>query len=120
MIFLLARSSRAIYPEIMKAAVQLEFPRHGGRRPGAGRPRGDRVSHDARPEFDKVLPVLITLRVGGHVWNLRSSRCYRAVKRAFLKARGRFGLRLIEFSLLGNHLHLIVEADSKADLSRAS
>ena len=62
--------------------------------------------------------MLITLRVAGHVWNLRSSRCYRVVKRAFQKARGRFGMRLIEFSLLGNHLHLVVEADSKEALSR--
>ena len=91
---------------------QLEFRTHGGRREGAGRPKGDRVSHDARPQFEKVLPVLITLRVAGHVWNLRSSRCYRAIRRAFLKSRGRFGVRLIEFSVMGNHLHLVVEADS--------
>ena len=102
----------------MKAAVQLEFPTHGGRRKGAGRPRGDRVSHDARPQFEKILPVLITLRVAGHVWNLRSSRCYRAVKRAFAKSRGRFGMRLIEFSVLGNHLHLVVEADSSEALTQ--
>jgi REP element-mobilizing transposase RayT len=64
------------------------------------------------------MPVLVTLRVAGHVWNLRSSRCYRAVKRAFLKSRGRFGLRLIEFAVMGNHLHLIVEADSNEALSQ--
>lgn len=102
----------------MRRAKQLEFPRHGGRREGAGRPRGDRVSHAARPQFGKVLPVLVTLRVAGHVWNLRSSRCYRAIRRAFAGARGRFGLRLIEFSVLGNHLHLVVEADSNEALAQ--
>src|SRR5438045_2077825 len=54
-----------IYPVIMKPALQLEFSTHGGRRKGAGRPRGERVSHAARPEFTKVLPVLVTLRDEG-------------------------------------------------------
>ena len=102
----------------MRSAQQLEFSTRGGPRPGAGRPRGDRVSHAARPQFDKALPLLVTLRVAGHVWNLRSSRSYRLIRRAFLASRGRFGLRLIEFVVLGNHLHLIVEADSSEALSQ--
>ena len=65
-----------------------------------------------------MLPVLVTLRVAGHVWNLRSSRSYRLIRRAFLASRGRFGLRLIEFVVRGNHLHLIVEADSSEALSQ--
>jgi REP element-mobilizing transposase RayT len=61
----------------------------------------------------------VTLRVRDHVWNLRSSRSYRRIQRAFNKARSRFGMRLIHFSILGNHLHLIVEADDSHALSRA-
>ena len=34
------------------------------------------------------------------------------------KARGRFGFRLIEFSIQGNHLHLVVEADDHVALAR--
>jgi REP element-mobilizing transposase RayT len=56
--------------------------------------------------------------VRDHVWNLRSGRSFRRIRRAFEKSRGRFGARLIEFSVLGNHLHLIVEADSSESLSR--
>jgi REP element-mobilizing transposase RayT len=56
--------------------------------------------------------------VRDHVWNLRSGRSFRRIRRAFAKARGRFGARLIEFSVQGNHLHLIVEADSRESLSR--
>ena len=62
--------------------------------------------------------MLVTLRVAGHVWNLRSSRCYRSIRSSFLGARGKFGLRLIEFSVLGNHLHLVVEADSNHALAQ--
>ena len=107
----------------MHRASQLVLPlrSHGGRRPGAGRkPRGAKplVSHAPRPRFEKALPVLVTLRFAGHVWNLRSARCYRLIRRAFESSRGRFGMRLIEFSVLGNHLHLIVEADGSESLSR--
>lgn len=36
-----------------------------------------------------------------------------------MRARAKFGARLVEFSVQGNHLHLIVEADDSASLSRA-
>jgi REP element-mobilizing transposase RayT len=68
--------------------------------------------------FERVTPVHVTLRVRDHVWNLRSGRSFRRIRRAFEKARGRFGARLIEFSVQGNHLHLIIEADSTESLSR--
>src|SRR5438309_1829783 len=102
---------------------QLSLPlrARGGRRPGAGRkPKGPRpmVSHAARPRFGKPMPVLVTLRLKNDVWNLRSARCLRRLKTCFAKSLGRFGLRLIEFSVQGNHLHLIVEADGNESLSR--
>jgi REP element-mobilizing transposase RayT len=58
------------------------------------------------------------LRVGDWVWNLRSSRAFGRLCLSVEKARGRFGLRIIEFSIQGNHLHLIVEADDDEALSR--
>src|SRR5260370_1520947 len=101
--------------------VAMKLPQWGGRRTGAGRkPKGARslVSHKARPRFEKAAPVHVTLRVAAHVWNLRSRRCSRAIESAFAGARERFGLRLIEFAILGNHLHLLVEPDSHLALSR--
>jgi REP element-mobilizing transposase RayT len=53
-----------------------------------------------------------------HVWNLRSGRAFRRLQACIEKSRGRFGARLIEFSVQGNHLHLIVEADGMESLSR--
>ena len=99
----------------------LPFRARGGKRPGAGRkPKGPRalVSHARRPRFGKPTPAHITLRVASHVWNLRSRRSFRRIARCFEKARGRPEWRLIEFSVQGNHLHLIVEADSNDALSR--
>lgn len=54
-----------------------------------------------------------------HVWNLRSGRSFRRIRACFEKSCGRFGARLVEFSVQGNHLHLIIEADSNEALSRA-
>src|SRR3954470_19896024 len=102
----------------MRKPIQLEFPRRGGPRKGVGRPAGDRVSHHPRPHFDRITPSLITLKIKSDVPSLRSSRRFAAIRRAFLAARGLHGMRVVEFSVLGEHLHLIAEADDKASLSR--
>ena len=98
--------------------TQLEFPRHGGRRKGAGRPKGDRVSHDARPAFSRPTPAHVTLRVREDVPSLRSSRRFAVIRRGFKALVDRSAFRLVKFSVLGNHLHLIVEADDSVALSR--
>jgi carbon-nitrogen hydrolase len=59
----------------------------------------------ARRRFGHAAAVHVTLRVALHVWNLRSRRCFRVIETSLDEARGRFGLRIIEFSVLGNHLH---------------
>jgi len=101
--------------------MSLKLPHRGGKRTGAGRkPKGPRalVSHKARPQFAKPAAVHVTLRVASHVWNLRSRRCFRIIETCLEDARERLRLRIIEFSVMGNHLHLLVEADSNVALSR--
>jgi hypothetical protein len=71
-----------------------------------------------RPKFERVLPVHVALRMKDHVWNLRARRCLRRIEGCLVSARGRFGTRIVEYSILGNHLHLIVEADGSEALSR--
>ena len=102
----------------MQQPVQLEFPSHGGRRKGAGRPKGDRVSHRARPGFSRPAPAHVTLRVRDDVPSLRSSRRFAVIRRSFKALFARRAFRLVKFSVLGNHLHLIVEADDSVALSR--
>ncbi|HEX4384987.1 MAG TPA: transposase [Myxococcales bacterium] len=107
----------------MKSARQTAFlfRAHGGWRRGAGRKRkGERalVSHKKRPRFEKATPAHVTLRVMDNVPSLRSSRRFAAIRRCFAAARGMHGLRLVEFTVMGNHLHLIVEAENSGALSR--
>src|SRR5713226_628459 len=100
--------------------LPLQFSRRGGVRPGAGRKpkRGAGEPHRARAELKSRHPVYVTLRVATEVWNLRSRRCFREIARAFRAVHGRGDFRIIEFSVQGNHLHLIVEARDKEALSR--
>jgi hypothetical protein len=52
------------------------------------------------------------------VYGLRSRRCFRLIRAAFVAQNGRFGFRLNQYSVQGNHLHLIVEAAGKQSLTR--
>src|SRR4051812_26557076 len=54
----------------------------------------------------------------GHVWNLRSKRCFKRIEEAFWAACDRFGMRITHFTVQGNHIHLVVEADDQKCLSR--
>jgi REP element-mobilizing transposase RayT len=101
--------------------VDLDLRTWGGRRAGAGRkPRGPQagISHAPRPPVASAHPVPVTLRVRRHVFNLRSRRCFRVIRAAFVQARERHGMRLVHFSVQGNHLHLFVEARGRDALSR--
>ena len=93
----------------------------GGKRKGAGRkPRreGGGVVHRRRPVLKARFPVHVTWRMKRGVWNLRSRRCFTALARAFWGGANRFGFRLVHYSVQGNHLHLLVEAQDERALSR--
>ncbi|HZS41580.1 MAG TPA: transposase [Polyangia bacterium] len=92
----------------------------GGARPNSGRPKklGAGVSHLRRPRLASRFPVHVVVRVNRETWNLRAGRCFRVLQRAFRIARDRFGMRLCHFSVIGNHLHLLVEATDEKALSK--
>ncbi len=101
--------------------VQLALPvrTRGGARLGAGRKRrsNETVPHTSRPEVGPKHPVHVTMRVGRDVWNLRSQRSFRVVERA-LRAEQRLAMvRVVHYSVQGNHLHMLVEAPDRRALS---
>src|ERR1051325_9428950 len=100
---------------------QLELPTWGGKRKGAGRkPKGPirRVSHKRRPEHKARFPLHAVLRTREDLPRLRQRQIFRAVKAAIHAAAQRFGLRVVHFSIQGNHIHLIVEAADNQSLAR--
>jgi REP-associated tyrosine transposase len=104
-----------------REAVQLELRARtwGGRRKGGGRRRTTGwVSRKARPEFPKRYPLHVTLRIRRDVGILRSDDCFAEIQRAFLGGCEKFGMRMVEFSVQADHIHLVVEADGKEALTR--
>jgi REP-associated tyrosine transposase len=98
------------------------FKTWGGARPRAGRkPKSENagVSHLTRPTLAARFPVLVTWRMDPKVWNLRSRRCFSVMQRAMYAGALRFGFRLVHYAVLGNHVHMIVEAPDRIALSRA-
>ena len=99
----------------------FEFRTWGGKRRSAGRPRLDGgkkagVPHVQRPALASRFPVHVTLRMQKRVWSLRSQRCFRELERAFLKG-SKDGFQIVHYSVMGNHIHLLVEAHDRRTLS---
>ena len=98
----------------------------GGQRKGAGRPRtrphpglvGRGVSHLPRPEHKQRHPVHVTLRVEPGVAYLRKERSAKAIIEAIKAANRVDDFQVVDYVILGNHLHLIIEADDADALSR--
>lgn len=100
----------------------LQFRTRGGKRRGAGRPRTRArpgVPHVAREPFRPYQPVHVSIRMADFVWNLRSERSFAVIHHALDAARRRPDSRVVHFSILGNHLHLIVEAMGERALANS-
>jgi REP element-mobilizing transposase RayT len=105
----------------------LKLPEWGGAREGAGRPRtrphpglnGPGVPHLRRAEFAARNPVHVTMRVVPGVGYLRAHSRRKEIESALREAAERYGVRIVHYSIQGNHLHLLVEAEDQRALSRA-
>jgi REP element-mobilizing transposase RayT len=110
----------------MARQLAFDLPKWGGRRKGAGRPRkhprpglvGPGVPHLSRSAVSPRHGVHVTLRVRPGVGYLRSGTPARAIEQAIREARERLGMRIVHYVIVGNHLHLIVEAEGVEALSR--
>jgi REP element-mobilizing transposase RayT len=97
------------------------FRTHGGKRRGAGRkPKGTRAGarHETRPKHNPHHPVHVTIRVVGNVNSLRRHDIYLALREATIVTAMREDFRIVHMSIQRDHIHLIVEADSRSALSR--
>jgi len=133
------RRERVVNRQIREKSAGKEVLRGPGR-PKSGR---DVTPHGKREAFAATTAVHVTLGFTKKVPNLRSRKKYNLVKRAFaafafvsrsvtrvssdLETRLRIekadkekqsGFRLIHFAVLGNHLHLLCEADSSEWLTK--
>lgn len=101
--------------------LAIEFRTHGGKRKGAGRKRDSSrpgVSHRARSKVSGREPLHVTMKVTRAAGHLRFKERFRAVRSAIRRGKERPGFRVVHFSVQGDHVHLIVEADDNRSLSR--
>ena len=103
---------------------QLEFcfEKRGGKRKGAGRKSTSetpRRRHEKRAKMSRSNPLLITLRLIAGLPSLRRGAAFRVVEEVLAAARDLHGMRIVHFDILGNHMHLIVEAESREAVARA-
>ena len=75
------------------------------------------VPHRRRELLARRFPAHVTWRVRKDVWNLRSRRCFRVIEKA-LWAATKATFRVVHYSVMGNHVHLLVEAEDRQALSR--
>lgn len=102
--------------------IEIQFPcTWGGKRRGAGRKRTaprKRVPHRSRPKLASRFPVHVTVRMADGLPRLRGFKVAKVLRSAFVRGcdQGRF--RICQFSVQGNHIHLICEAADHTALSR--
>jgi REP element-mobilizing transposase RayT len=97
----------------------LRGRRPKGWSPESGKPRPPKgLPHLRREGVPAKCPVHVTLRVLPHVWNLRSKRAWGIISAAVAGSQSRFGFQVVMFTLMGNHLHLVCEAQDRLALAK--
>ena len=82
----------------------------GGWRPNAGRKKKPgAIPHDARPRMPSRFPQHVTLRVVADGPTLAREWLMKIIRRAIAQSHKPY-FRVVEFNVLGNHVHLITEA----------
>ena len=105
-----------------RRAKQLSLPglqpTRAGKRRGPKLGTGRRsVRHRVREAHAATHPLHVVMR--SKMRSLRTQFVFPTLRRAFAEAnRARPGFRITQFSVQGDHVHLIVEAEDKASLSR--
>src|SRR5258705_1975355 len=101
---------------------EMQFRTHGGAREGAGRkpthPGGPRLRHGKLPVLAARFPVPITKRVRRDVTRLRRFELCKVLRAAFVLGCRSGQFRICQFSIQGNHIHLICEAADTTQLAR--
>jgi len=105
-----------------EAQQGFEFRTHGGAREGAGRkrtlPGRKRVPHRPRELTKPRFPVHVTVRMRAGIARLRNYELCAVLRRAFVYGCKKDAFRICQFSIQGNHIHLVCEAADNTALAR--
>jgi putative transposase len=76
------------------------------------------MSHHGRSGLHRPVPYHLTWHTAEDVRSLRGKKLFRQVREAFRRCHEKEGFRIVHFSVQGNHLHALGEADDVRRLSR--
>ncbi len=98
----------------------FEQLRWGGQQSGAGRKKSGRfqLPHVARERHRKYLPELVTLKLMEGLPSLRQTEEWAVMRGMFESMKALEDFRITHFSLMSDHVHVIVEADSHEAFTR--
>jgi REP element-mobilizing transposase RayT len=114
----MSRKNRKRHVQLNLETARKPDGKHGGWRPNAGRPKkAGSVSHATRPSEPARFPQHVTVRVREGVPSIAGEGSLKII-RAAVRASHKAGFRIVEFNVLGNHLHLITEAANRDELAR--
>jgi REP element-mobilizing transposase RayT len=100
---------------VIQLGLALPAPKcgHGGARKGAGRKpkvEGAKAPHGKREHFAGRLPVQVTLKMRPDVVNLRRDDVFKKIEASLRTGAERDDAKVCDFTVLGDHLHFIVDA----------
>ncbi len=75
------------------------------------------VPHAVRPRVRSYNPLIVTIRVRDDVPDLRQPAAWAAIVRTFTAVRGRTPTRFVHYSVQREHMHQMVESDSREGLA---
>jgi REP element-mobilizing transposase RayT len=102
--------------------LEFDFHQHGGKRKGAGRkPKNAEpgMPHRQRARKKRGQPLLITVRLADGLPSLRRGGALKLVLAALSASSDRHGMQIVHYTVQGNHLHFLVEADDRECVARA-
>ncbi len=105
---------------MLEAAIEKKLG-WGGRRVGAGRPKGRWRSdppHRSRTPFASDAPIHVVLRACSWIDSFRQRRVYQVTNRVLARYLGLDDFRVVHFSIQTNHFHFLIEAANQDVLSR--
>ena len=84
-----------------------------GKKLGRKKDPNSGVSHATRPRLTGATPVHVTLKISAGMPSLRSAREAAQIRIAIQRMHERGGARVVHYSIQGDHMHLICEAEDR-------
>jgi putative transposase len=109
--------ARKKHVQLTLADARKELGRGGWRRFAGRKKKPGAISHDTRPALRAAHPQHVTLRLVQDAPNIASKYLMKVIRKAIADSH-KPSFRIIEFNVLGNHLHLINEAANSDALAR--